>query len=89
MNCHLIRWNPNTSKYKLEDFASDFINSKFIDGLENFSWELNKKENIETGDIWILLCVGTSTNGIAALGYFIDQTDIDWNNEKKDTLLFD
>lgn len=89
MKCHLIRWNPNTSSYKQKDFNSDFYRSKFLDGLDEFSWELNNKETIDYDDFWIILRVGTEKNGIAAFGYFSDYSEYSYNDEDSDDPFMD
>lgn len=75
MKLHLIRWNPNTSKYSQNDFDHDFKMRKYMDGLEDFTWDGLDYNKIENGDYWLITRVGTENNGIAAFGYFTDPSE--------------
>ena len=73
MNLYILRWNPNISSYKSEDFLELITHIKNNEQPSDFNWSIREHEKLCKGDMFILQQVGTDHDGIAMIGKFKDE----------------
>ena len=71
MKLYILRWNPQISSYKTEDFQQRLkrIGRKGCCGLM-MNWSIYEHKNLKPGDWFIFSRVGGNDDGIAGLGRF-------------------
>ena len=82
MNTFILRWNPAISSYKMEEHKRlcEQIKEK---GTVLYNWSVRDWESLYAGDAFVLLKVGTETDGIAMIGKFISES-YEGDNWRKD-----
>ncbi len=69
MNTFILRWNPAVSSYKMED------HKKICEQIKRepvfYNWSVREWQNLNAGDAFVLLQVGTDNDGITMIGKFI------------------
>ena len=69
MNTFILRWNPAVSSYKMEDHKENCERIKREPVFYN--WSVREWQNLNAGDAFVLLQVGTDNDGIAMIVKFI------------------
>lgn len=85
MNTFILRWNPAFSSYKMENHLELVSHVKKGQFPVHFDWSVREGERLKVNDMFILLQVGTDSDGIAMIGKFCSEAyeDDSWRKNGK------
>lgn len=77
MKTFVLRWNPDISSYKIDDYCNDC--EMYVGGFE-LNWSIFDWKDAHEGDRYIMTRVGDGPNGVVWLGTFLSDPyeDEDW-----------
>lgn len=84
MSVVLLRWNPETSSFRMEDFEKAL---KCAQDSQDYklSWSVWEHEKIHSGDRFFMLRVGGSNTGIVMSGRIVSEpySEKDWSGKNR------
>lgn len=83
MSLFILRWNPVTGNYKPSEHKDLISHLKKGERPVNFNWSVHDWQSLEAEDTFILLQVGTDSDGIVMTGCFSGKVfeEDSWRND--------
>lgn len=88
MKGYILRWNPNISSWT--DERHELLMEDLRDDDGEMNWSIYDFEDLHEGDFFLLQRVGSTEDGIAALGTFCSEpyTDTSWKRHDGTNLFY-
>lgn len=84
MSVVILRWNPEISSYRMEDFKKAFDEAKQTQGYY-LNWSVWEHEKVHAGDRFFMLRVGKGKTGVVMSGRIVSEPYLgkDWSGKER------